>query len=305
MSEGAGSGRSLREKRRLDYKVLHSVGERVEKEESSLPSPVSDIMSETVKRLKVEERRIGRELEELVELDPLVEFSDVDVIDDHISELTRLSRKFRDVHYSLEDELDSEEYKKAYPKFEEVYSGFRKGIKDAKAAKSKLERMRELQEEQDRFKDQIDLVLCKIDGILESPVDSMFIVDDIRQNVREMSEQQVTCSYLVKKWNKLVGSEDPLHEDCLLKAKTYIQDGKAKIEKIVQASKDLESSQLEDEKKLRKKEQEAADRELALRQESIVSRQLEEIAFIESILLALKDVQVAISNNRPFRMKAL
>ena len=108
-----------------------------------------------------------------------------------------------------------------------------------------------------------------------------------------MSEQQVTCSYLVKKWNKLVGSEDPLHEDCLLKAKTYIQNGKAKIEKIVQASKDLESSQLEDEKKLRKKEQEAADRELALRQESIVSRQLEEIAFIESILLALKDVQVA------------
>ena len=143
MSDGIGSDRSLRDKVRLDYKKLHSVGERVEKEESldSGPSLVSDvIMSETVKRLKVEEKRVRRELDELVEADLEKDFSEVHLLDDHISELTRLSRKFRDVHYSLEDELDDEAYAEAYPKFEESYSGFRDYIKKAKLAKTGMER---------------------------------------------------------------------------------------------------------------------------------------------------------------------
>ena len=295
MSDGVGSDRTLRGKVRLDYGLLHSVGERVEKKDSgdSVQSPVSDAtMSEAVKRLKIEERRVRSELQELVDLD-LKEFSDVNVIIDHISELTRLSRKFRDVHYSLEDELDLTEYTEAYPKFDEVYSKFRQSIKDAKSAKSELESKKGRKEEQDRLRDQIDLALCKIDGILESPIDSMIIIEDIRQNVREMSDQQATCSYLVKKWNKFVGSEDPLHEEVLKKARSYVQAGKTKIETIVKASKDLESKQVEEDRKRRKEEQQALDREQELRQEAIVGRQLEEIDFIESVLIALKTVKVA------------
>ena len=37
MSEGVGSDRSLREKKRLDYKILHSVGEKIEKESEARP----------------------------------------------------------------------------------------------------------------------------------------------------------------------------------------------------------------------------------------------------------------------------
>ena len=295
MSDGSGSetDRSLRYKARLEYQKLHTVGVQKEESVDSASSLSSDvIMSETVKRLKVEEKRVRRELQELVDLDPVQEFSEVHVIEDHISELTRLSRKFRDVHYSLEDELDAAEYAEAYPKFDEIYSGFRESIKKAKSVKSDLERKIGLQEEQDRLRDQIELVLCKIDGILESPIDSLMLIEDIRQNVREMSEQQVTCSYLVKKWNKLVESEDPLHEECLKTAKAYIQEGKAKIESIVQASKELESKQVEDERKLREEEQTALERQSALRQEAIVGRQLDEIIFIESILVALKTVKV-------------
>ena len=296
MSDGIGSDRSLRDKVRLDYKKLHSVGERVEKEESldSGPSLVSDvIMSETVKRLKVEEKRVRRELDELVEADLEKDFSEVHLLDDHISELTRLSRKFRDVHYSLEDELDDEAYAEAYPKFEETYSGFRDYIKKAKLAKTGMEKTVELREEQDRLRDQIDLVLCKIDGILGNPIESLLLIEDIRQNIREMSEQQVTCTHLVKKWNKLAKSEDPLHEECMKSAKAYVQAGKTKIETIMKATKDLESEQLKESKRLREEKQTAIDNQAALRQEAIVSRQLDEIMFVESVLIALKTVKVS------------
>ena len=46
-------------------------------------------MSEAVKRLKVEERRVRRELQELLDVDPVQE---PHVIEDHISELTKFSK---------------------------------------------------------------------------------------------------------------------------------------------------------------------------------------------------------------------
>ena len=283
----------VQDKVRLDYRKLHSVGERVEKKEGLDSGPSDVVMSETVKRLKIEEKRVRRELHELVEADLEEDFSEVLVLEDHISELTRLSRKFRDVHYRLEDELDDEAYAEAYPKFEETYSQFRDYIKKAKLAKTGMEKTIGLREEQDRLRDQIDLVLCKIDGILESPIENLLLIDDIRQNIREMSEQQVTCSYLVKKWNKLAKSEDPQHEECLKAAKEYVQAGKSKIETIMKASKDLESEQVRESKRLREEEQNALDTQAALRQEAIVGRQLEEIMFVESVLIALKTVRVS------------
>ena len=63
----------------------------------------------------------------------------------------------------------------------------------------------------------------------------MSLIEDIKQNVKEMSEHQVTYNCLVKKLTNLVGSEDLTSYDCLEKARSYVQEGNAKIEEILQA----------------------------------------------------------------------
>ena len=67
-------------KKRLDYSLLHREGLRVEK---LVELPASPSMGDA-KKLEVEARRLKIELEELIDLNPLDEFSDVDLINDHI-----------------------------------------------------------------------------------------------------------------------------------------------------------------------------------------------------------------------------
>ena len=81
-------------KKRLDYLKLHREGLRVEKVEDVAVSPSMG----DAKKLEVEARRLKLDLDELIDLNPLDEFSDIDLINDHIADLTLLSRKFKNIH---------------------------------------------------------------------------------------------------------------------------------------------------------------------------------------------------------------
>ena len=117
--------RSLRNKVRLDYKIFNNTGEKLARDNLD-----SSIMAE-VNRLQLEERRIVRDFEDLVsDFDK----TDIEQVEEHISEVTRLFRKYRDVHDRLELELE-EVYKDTYPKFDETCTEFRKQLKWSKGIK--------------------------------------------------------------------------------------------------------------------------------------------------------------------------
>ena len=121
-------------KKRLDYLQLHREGLRVEKEvEVATSSSMGD-----AKKLEVEARRLMLELDELTDLNPLDEFSDIDLINDHIADLTLLSRKFKSIHYDLEDILGDVDYQNRHPQFTKEYEKFKNEIKNAKSTKSTL-----------------------------------------------------------------------------------------------------------------------------------------------------------------------
>ena len=58
-----------------------------------MQSPADNVMNEFVKRIMFEERRFRRKLEQLVQLDPSVEFRDFNVMNYLIFELTSFPRK--------------------------------------------------------------------------------------------------------------------------------------------------------------------------------------------------------------------
>ena len=114
-----------------------------------------------INRLKVKERRLLSDLLEAMDSD-MNEFDCLDLIDDHISDLTHISRKYKDVHYSLEDELGDVDYRITYPRFDETNSKARAKIKKAKSAKARMEQQKEQIVEQAKVTDQIELCLCKV-----------------------------------------------------------------------------------------------------------------------------------------------
>ena len=125
--------------------------------------------------------------------------------------------------------------------------------------------------------DQIQLNVLKLDGIMQTAIDQMSVIEEIRLNVREVTELKVTCDFLLKKLIDLDG-DSLLFEPSISQAKQYILDGKTRIDWLLKTSKD-EDEQL----------QKNAETELSKRQVAIVTRLLEEIEYIEISLIALKD----------------
>ena len=263
-------------KKRLDYLQLHREGLRVEKVVEVAASPSMG----DAKKLEVEARRLKLELDELIDLNPLDEFSDIDLINDHIADLTLLSRKFKSIHYDLEDILGDEDYQNRHPQFTSEYDKFKKEIKNAKSTKSNLAKKIERMLECSKVTDQIQLNVLKLDGIMQTAIDQMSVIEEIRLSVREVSELRITCDFLLKKLVDLEG-DGLLFEPSISQAKQYILDGKSRIDLLLKTSKD-EDEQL----------QKSAETELSKRQTAIVTRLLEEIKYIETSLIALKDVTV-------------
>ena len=278
------SRRSFRNRVRLDYEIFHSTGEKVARD-----NPDSSKMSD-LDRIKLEERRIFREFEDVV-----ADFvkTDLEQVEEHISEVGRLFRKYRDVHDRLELELEDKVYRNSYPKFEENCSNFRTQLKESKSIKRDLEQQEVEKETQTKIVDQLDLLVCRIDGVAETPISSLTQVEDIRQNVKEMSEHIVTFSYWMKKLTKLIDSEDDSYKGILVKGSEYVKEGKLMIESILQKSATDVSQKLDAEKEAVEQERLIAEKELSRQQTAIVTRLIQEIMFIEEGLTSLKDLTVS------------
>ena len=293
--------RSLRNKVRLDYKVFDETGVKVARETGSAEVRMSD-----VKSIQLEERRISRDIED-VEFDE----NDLDQVEDYISEMTPLFRRYRDVHDRLQLEL-GEDYKPAYPKIEEDIKKYRLQLKEAKILRKNLEQQNVQNAEKVKLTDQLDMCVCRIDSILKAPVADLQI-EDVRQNVREMSEQEVTISYLIKKLGSLVGTtgtvsttgaevsqEGSSYKTSLSQATSYIQEGKTRIETLLKEAETAATQKSEADRKKSEEDRKALDQEKALvdseslrMQKAIVTRLIQEISFIEEGLISLADLTVS------------
>ena len=278
------SRRSLRNKVRLDYEIFNSTGEKLARDNSN-----SSKMAE-LNKIQLEERRILRDFEDLVS--DFVK-TDLELVEEHISEVARLFRKYRDVHDRLELELGDEVYKDSYHKFGENCTNFRKQLKESKSIKRDLEQLEVEKEMRTKIVDQLDLLVCKIEGVAETSISSLTQVEDVRQNIKEMSEHVVNFSYWMKKLSSLIGSEDNSYKGILVEASEYIREGKLKIEDILQKSAMDASQKLDAEKKAVEQERLVEERELSRQQTAIVTRLIQEIMFIEEGLKSLSDLTVS------------
>ena len=137
------SDRPIRNKARIDYGIYHRTGEKVEKSDSFVRMSNSE-------ELKLGSRRLESDVDLLIEVNELNEFDDLSMISDHITELSKILRRFKDLHHILEDELGTENYKKEFPKFEETFRRLKNEIKCAMATKAKLKESERLKNRTDR-----------------------------------------------------------------------------------------------------------------------------------------------------------
>ena len=278
--------RSRRSTVRLDYFRFNKTGEKVEKSDC-LPS----VTMSDAEKLRLEERRCLAEINEIIELNDLDDFDELDLISDHINDLMTMLRRYRDIHYRIEDEIGVEAYKEQYPLFEKNLDNIKNEIKHAKSAKARIKDADRLKTEkkegknaQAKLEDEIDLCLCKVDSILVSfPVDRLSLVEDIRLNVGKMSENVATYNYLVSKLSNLISADELPYAKKLEKATEYIENGKAQIDSILnkmhESEKESEKSKLTD----------ISEKEL-----TSLQRLLDEITFIEDNLTKLKHIDVSL-----------
>ena len=157
--------RSRRSTVRLDYFRFNKTGEKVEKSDC-LPS----VTMSDAEKLRLEERRCLAEINEIIELNDLDDFDELDLINDHINDLMTMLRRYRDIHYRIEDEIGVEAYKEQYPLFEKNLDNIKNEIKHAKSAKARIKDADRLKTEkkegknaQAKLEDEIDLCLCKVE----------------------------------------------------------------------------------------------------------------------------------------------
>ena len=142
------SNRSRRNTERLDYTVLHETGERVslvsESEIEKLASSLEGIsIMSSIDKLKSNERRVAKDVNECLEMTDLKEISDIEMVDEYIAELMSNHRKYRDIHDDLQDALGIDEYKKGFSKGSQTLARLKSEIKKAKAAKVHLKQQKE------------------------------------------------------------------------------------------------------------------------------------------------------------------
>ena len=177
---------------RLDYSTLHRTGERVQKPYSADSAAT---MSE-VTRLKLEERRHRTDISEAIELNEVEDFDDISRLNAHVDNLLELLRKFRDIHFRLEESIGSVEYQKDFSDRESIAQTITDEVKKCKQFKVSLKAPASVKvgsSDQLKIRDDIELCICKVDSILTNfPVQALSSVEDIRLNVSKVAENIAT-----------------------------------------------------------------------------------------------------------------
>ena len=221
---------------RLDYSRLNSTGARVHRPYSS--TDIGDTMSE-VTRLKLEERRHCTDISEAIELNEVGDFDDISRINAHIDNLLDLLRKFRDIHFRLEESLGSEEYLKVFPDREVIAQSIKDEVKKCKQFRVGLKApstsvKTDLSDQLLKTRDDIDLCMCKAESILTNfPVQALSSVEDIRLNVSKVAENIATYKHLISK----LPAEDDTYPKSLDKAVQYIAEGMARVDTLSSSAK--------------------------------------------------------------------
>ena len=265
--------------RRIDYKILHTTGEKVYKPCADSQVNRSSKMSE-IEKLKTMERRNRDDVSELIELNTLEDFDDLTRIDSHIDCLKQLLKKTREIHRSLEDALGLDEYSKIFDN-DGTASSIKSEIVKFKESRSILKDVRskpvkvESSSAQEKIRDDIDLCTCKVDSILESfPIDMLSSIEDIRLNIGKVTDSLATYNYLISKFVK-ADTSDVDYPLVLARAVEYVEKGRSKIEKLSSRSESSESST------------NSSSRELEL-----LNRLIDEISYIEGSLKKLETVDL-------------
>ena len=118
---------SDRKKDRLDYKVLHNTGQKVQKpqeRESEVEELVSNFenlrthkMEQQLANMKSKEKKIVVRLKNMKEPSELYTLSE---IEEYLVEIRGIKKDYLYIHVDLEDGLGSEEYKKSYKEYNNI-----------------------------------------------------------------------------------------------------------------------------------------------------------------------------------------
>ena len=189
-------------------------------------------MSE-VTRLKLEERRHCIEIAEIIELNDVEDFDDVSRLNAHVDELMELLKKFRDIHFRLEESLGTDEYAKAFPDSQATAESIKSQVRKCKQFKATLKApvagKKAGSIDQSRIRDEIEMCICKVDSVvMYFPLESLNSVDDIRLNISKVSDNIATYNYLIPK----LASDDESYPKTLDKAIQYITEGMARVDEL-------------------------------------------------------------------------
>ena len=135
------STRSGRPILRLDYKIMHESGEKVEKVTSDIEKLASEfknipVMSQSKALGKARNyEKVVTEISDHIEMNDLEEMKDIELIDDYTSELTDLLRTLRDKYEVMQDTMSNDDYEIESYKHDELVSKVKLSIKKAKSVK--------------------------------------------------------------------------------------------------------------------------------------------------------------------------
>ena len=123
--------RDRRDITRLNYKVLHSTGEKVEKEVDRLSHTLGGLQVTNmalVKKLKNKEKKIVVEFQNM---DDITELQTMSEIEEYLSEIREIKKSYLNIHVDLEDELGQQVYQEMYKNYKKVLSGMKTCMNEA------------------------------------------------------------------------------------------------------------------------------------------------------------------------------
>ena len=125
------SERERRDISRLNYQVLHSTGEKVEKEVDRISQTLEGHQVTNmalVEKLKNKEKKILVEFQNMVEITELQTMSE---IEEYLSEIREIKKSYLNIHVDLEDELGQQVYQEMYKNYKKVLSGMKTCMNEA------------------------------------------------------------------------------------------------------------------------------------------------------------------------------
>ena len=137
-------------RKKLDYKILHTSGKRLEKALQSKKSPDIDPLRLDLERLNITdmsgiekleicERRISEELEDFIFMNEVKGLRDVDYIDIYRSEIVGFYRKYKGIHEKM-IEVGEKEHQKLCPSYIKRVEEIKQRVRQIDMEKIKLKK---------------------------------------------------------------------------------------------------------------------------------------------------------------------